>query len=88
MNEAVIIGKAILYLFVLFCIGMISYLCFIFYKVLRQNFSAFFEKGKKPEEKKESKTEDKKKGSFFCKHCGKSIEKGNKFCPICGGELG
>ena len=88
VDVGVLIGKSLMWIFVLFLAGMVGYLGYIFFMRLKQYI------GIKPKEKtKESKSsekqtpKDKQSRGKFCGNCGSSLNKEDSFCSSCGSEV-
>jgi len=81
MNTGILIGKIILWIFVIFGIGVLGYLFFIFIKVSQKKFKGFFGENKS---KKETPTDEELK---YCSKCGTQNKIKNLYCINCGEKL-
>jgi len=95
MNASALIGKIILWGFVIFAVCIIGYLFYVFYKVAQKKLKPFIEDDKQPAPIPQAHTSQstiKNKittnGKLrFCPECGIQVLQQNIFCPSCGGKL-
>lgn len=82
MDIGLIIGKVLLGIFGLFCVGVFGFLLYIFFKRLK----VFV--GVKPKESQTitPKKKEDVKGSF-CSKCGIQLGEKVSFCSKCGGKV-